>query len=162
MRLLQHLFPPRVSAIFPEASLQRITDVISSHEKEHYGEICFAVEQALPINDLLKKMDPRVRANEVFSELRVWDTEANSGVLIYLLLADHRIEIIADRGLAKVTTQQFWDDICKQMQEHMREKRYEEAVIGCIERVSAQLSAYFPRVDGQDDIDELPNRPHVL
>ena len=98
-RLFRHLFAPSARRLFPADSLQRIAAAIATGELRHRGEICFAVEPSLHPRRVLAGMQPRDRALEAFAQLRVWDTRANNGVLIHLLLADHRIEHIADRGL---------------------------------------------------------------
>src|SRR5690606_2593634 len=97
-RLFRHLFAPSAARLFREESLQRIAEAVARGEATHTGETCFAVESALPLRAVLAGVDARERAEEAFSRLRVWDTAANNGVLVYLLLADHRIEIVADRG----------------------------------------------------------------
>lgn len=162
MRLLRHLFARSARHLFPEETLQRITDAIAEGERQHRGEVVFAVESDLPVSAILTGLQPRERAQDVFVRLRVWDTEANNGVLIYLLLADHRIEIIADRGLRNRITDAQWRDVCGRIEEGMRAGQAAQAVVAGIQAVSDLLAEHFLRVDGDRDQDELPNRPHML
>src|SRR5690349_11934187 len=98
-RLARHLFSRSASRLFPADALERIAQAVARGEATHTGETCFAVESALPLRAVFAGVQARDRAVDAFSRLRVWDTAANNGVLLYLLLADHRIEIVADRGL---------------------------------------------------------------
>ena len=162
MRVLKHLFAPSARRLFPEARLHRISNAIAVGEQRHRGEICFAVEAALPASAVLAGRQARDRAGEIFSQLRVWDTEANNGVLLYLLLADHRIEIIANRGFRDRVSAEQWRGVCKLIEERLHSGEPEAAVVGGIEALSALVAEHFPR--GPDDVDhnELPNAPHVF
>lgn len=162
MRLFRHLFARSARHLFPEEALQRIADAIAEGERRHRGEVVFAVESDLPVSAILTGLRPRERAEEVFVRLRVWDTQDNNGVLIYLLLADHRIEIVADRGLRNRVSDAQWRDVCGRIEEGMRAGRAAEAVVAGIQAVSDLLVQHFPQVDGDHDEDELPNRPHML
>ncbi|MBD9478450.1 TPM domain-containing protein [Pseudoxanthomonas sp. PXM02] len=162
MRLLRHLFAPSSRRLFPEDSLQRITQAIADGERGHRGEVMFAVESNLPPGALLAGMQARERAHEAFVRLRTWDTDANNGVLIYLLLADHRIEIVADRGLTGRVSDAEWSAVCRLIEAEMRADHPEQAILEGIRAVSDHLARHFPQSDGQPDEDELPNRPHLL
>jgi uncharacterized membrane protein len=97
---------------------------------------------------------------QVFGQLGVWDTAANNGVLIYLLLADHVVEIVADRGIAARIAQSEWDGVCREMERHYREKRFGEGSVAGVRAVGRLLSRHFPgRRAGPD---ELPNQPVLL
>ena len=98
-RLFRHLSARDARRMFPTTDMARIAGAIAEGERRHRGEVCFAVESSLHWRDVLRGVQPRMRAEEAFARLRVWDTAGNNGVLIYLLLADRRIEIVADRGL---------------------------------------------------------------
>lgn len=161
-RMLRHLFPPSVRRRLSDAALARITAAIEAGEVKHTGEVCFAVEAALPWRDAWRGASPRDRAHEVFAQLRVWDTEANNGVLLYLLLADHAIEIVADRGFEDRVDADAWQAVCDEVQARLREGAFEAAIVLGVERLSSIVSAAFPRADGADDRNELPNRPTVL
>ena len=161
-RLLRHLFAPSARRLFPAERLQRIAAAIAESELRHSGEICFAVEAALPARAVLGGQQARDRALEVFAQLRVWDTDANNGVLLYLLLADHRIEIVADRGFdARVSAEQ-WRGVCQLIEERLRAGRSEAAVVDGVAAISELLARHFPRSAGDADRNELPDAPHVL
>lgn len=162
MRLLRHVFARSARHLFPEDSLQRIADAIAAEELRHRGEIMFAVESELPVGMILRGVQARQRAEVAFARLRAWDTEANNGVLIYLLLADHRLEIVADRGLNGRVSAEQWRGACLLMEERLRAGEAEQAVIRGIVAVSDLLAGHFPQIDGSPDQDELPNLPRIL
>jgi uncharacterized membrane protein len=162
MRLLRHVFARSAHHLFPEDSLHRIADAIAAGELRHRGEILFAVESELSPGMVLRGVQARARAEAAFARLRAWDTEANNGVLIYLLLADHRIEIVADRGLNGLVSAEQWRGVCLLMEERMQAGEPEQAVVRGIEAVSDLLAEHFPQIDGVPDRDELPNRPLIL
>ena len=160
-RLLRHLFAPSAARRFPQGSLQRIAAAVAAGEARHRGEVCFAVEAALPWRVLLAGGDARSRAQAAFARLRVWDTAANNGVLLYLLLADRRIEIIADRGLAGVASDEQWRGICVLMEDRLRAGDAEGAALAGIAAASDLLARHFPRQPGDIDENELPDLPHL-
>lgn len=161
-RLLRHLFPPSVRRWFPPASMARITAAIAAGEGTHTGEVMFAVEADLPLLAVWRGVSARQRATDAFARLRTWDTEANNGLLIYLLLADHAIEIVADRGLRGLVSDAQWRDVCESMGEQLRAKAPEQAVVQGVAAVSALLARHFPRRAGAADVDELPNEPQIV
>jgi uncharacterized membrane protein len=162
MRALRHLFAPPwiVRRAFPRPALDRIEAAIKASEQRHRGEIRVAVEGALEFLAVLRGLTPRERALEVFSLLRVWDTEENSGVLIYVQLVDRDIEIVADRGIAARIPQSEWDAICRRMEDAFRAARFEDGVLAGIAEVSALLERHFPAAPR--NADELPDRPVIL
>jgi uncharacterized membrane protein len=162
MRLLRHLFPPSSRRTFPPDALQRIAEAVAAGEARHRGEICFAVESALHARAVLRGASARERALEVFAQLRVWDTAANNGVLVYLLLADQRIEIVADRGLAGLVSAEQWRGVCQLIEERLQAGEPEDAAIAGIAAVSDLLAGHFPRAPGDGDENELPDRPMLL
>lgn len=162
MRLLRHVFARSARHLFPAESLQRIADAIATGELRHRGEIMFAVESELPAGMVLRGVQARQRAEAAFARLRTWDTEANNGVLIYLLLADHRLEIVADRGLNGLVSAEQWRGVCVLMEERLQAGEPEQAVIHGIEALSDLLAGHFPQIDGNPDQDELPNLPLIL
>lgn len=161
-RLVAHLFTGDARGRFPAADMERIAVAIAEGETRHAGEVCFAVEAALDVTDVLRGVQPRTRALDAFGRLRVWDTAANNGVLVYLLLADHRIEIVADRGLAGLVSDEQWRGVCLLMEERLRAGEFVDAVIDGIRAASDLLAAHFPQRPGGVDEDELPNRPVLL
>ncbi len=161
-RLLRHLLTDQwsVRRAFPPAAMRAIRDRIGEQERRHGGELRFAVEASLPLAQLWRGQDARSRAVELFGELRVWDTEHNSGVLIYLLLADKRVEIIADRGIHGKVGDAAWEAICGEMQRAFAAGRFEEGARLGVAAISDLLATHYPRAE--DDSDELPNEPLVL
>ena len=161
-RVLRHLLVThrRVKRAFPSDTLLAIDRAIKASEASHVGEIRFAVEGALDGTPLFKGQSARERAIDVFSQLRMWDTEHNNGVLIYLLLADRDVEIVADRGVhAKVGTQE-WEKICRAMETAFKQAHYEAGVVSGIQAVTQHLVAHFPAVG--NDRNELLDKPVVL
>jgi uncharacterized membrane protein len=161
-RLAQHLWigPPERDRLFPKASLQRITEAIAAAEVRHHGEIRFAVETSLHISEIARGVTARQKAIEAFARLGIWDTEANNGVLIYLLLADRDVEIVADRGVHAKVGPEGWEAICKKMEAEFRAGRFEAGVLAGIAEVGAYLEAHFPRTGS--DVNELPDAPVLL
>jgi uncharacterized membrane protein len=149
-----------VRRAFPARSLEAIRDAIAQSEAGHSGEIRFAVEHALDLGDLLRNRSARDRAIDVFSRLRVWDTERNNGVLIYLLLADRDVEIVADRGIHERVEAAGWEAICRQMEAAFGAGRFEAGVLEGIQAIGAHLRRHFPSTGGGEN--ELPDRPAVL
>ena len=144
---------------FGERVLDAIEAAIRATESQHSGEISFAVEAALEFGELWRGGSVHERAIEVFSELRVWDTAANNGVLIFLLLAERNVEIVADRGAAARIGPEDWERVCRTMEEHFRAGRFEEGAIGGVQSVGALLAQHFPATSGSTN--ELRDRPVV-
>jgi uncharacterized membrane protein len=140
--------------------MRMIEQAIRESEATHNGQIRFAVEAALDIGPLLRNQSARERAIDVFSFLRVWDTEHNNGVLVYLLLADRDVEIVADRGIARRVAPEEWERVCRDMEAAFREGRFENGVIDGIRAVSAHLARHHPGTGGRPN--ELPDQPVVL
>jgi uncharacterized membrane protein len=145
---------------FPRTVLATLRDDIAAGERAHEGEICFAVESRLGPLDVLWGLTARRRAEQVFAQLRVWDTERNTGVLIYLLLAERAIEIVVDRGIAARVSQERWQAICAELAEGLRRGHPHAAVRTAVAAVHAELRAHFSA--RADNIDERPNEPVVL
>ncbi len=158
LRIFRHLMATRsqVRRAFPEKALLSIEAAISEMEATHDGQIRFAVEHALDIGPLLRGQNAHERAIEVFSMLKVWDTEHNNGVLIYLLWADRGVEIVADRGIHARFGASGWENICREMEACFREGRFEAGIEGGIHAVGSVLQLHFPAMAGPD---ELSNKP---
>jgi len=161
-RTFKHLFAPDwlVYCAFPRAALMRIEAAIKQSEALHRGELRFAVEAGLDLLPVLRGLTPRQRALDAFSRLRAWDTEENSGVLIYVQLVDRDIEIVADRGISAKVEQAIWDAVCRRMEEAFRARRFEAGVLEGIAEITTLLTAHFPA--RRENPDELPDRPVVL
>jgi uncharacterized membrane protein len=156
--LLEHNW--RVRRIFPPQVLAAIKAAIKAGEATHSGQVRFVVEGALDGKPLFKNQSARERALDIFSHLRIWDTAHNNGVLIYLLLADRKVEIVADRGIDAKVGAAGWEKICKAMQTDFRSGNFETGVIKGIEAVSRQLAAHFPKHGSGPN--ELPDKPVVI
>jgi len=163
-RWFKHWFitPRRVHRLLPPDALDRIRAAIAKTEITHSGEIRFAVEASLPWSYLRRDAPARQRATMVFSKLRVWDTEANNGVLLYVGLADHAIEIVADRGIARQVPRHEWEAICNTVREHFRRDAFEEGVIAGVQAIGRHLEQHFPIAPGTVNPNELSDKPAVL
>jgi uncharacterized membrane protein len=161
-RIIKHLSVGRAALhrSFPRATLSKIRHTIAEVEQTHAGQIRFAVEASLALSPLLAGQTARERAIEVFSQLRVWDTEHNNGVLIYLLLADRDVEIVADRGVHAKLGQAVWESVCKEMEGAFRQDKFEQGVIAGVRSVGAHLARHYPQVGAK--INELPDQPVIL
>jgi uncharacterized membrane protein len=156
--LVQHHW--RAKQIFPPNVLARIEQAIQRGEATHAGQVRFVVEGALDGRPLFRNQPARARALDVFSQLRIWDTAHNNGVLIYLLLADRDVEIIADRGIDAKVGAAGWESICRAMEAEFAFGRFERGVIGGIEAVSRELAKHFP--PQSPHANELPDAPVVM
>jgi len=161
-RLFRHLSATRwrVNRAFSRRALTSIEEAVRASHRAHVGQVRFAVEGALHIGALLKGTSARERAVEVFSDLRVWDTEHNNGILIYLLLADRDVEIVADRGIHAKVDGREWEAICQAMEAHFRQGDYRSGVLRGIEQVTELLQKHFP-VQGPL-LDDLSSAPVVM
>ena len=162
-RILRHFFTGHMAVrrTFPEAALMAIEKAIEKSESSHRGEIRFAVEAALDTLPLLKDQSGRERAVEVFSHLHVWDTEHNNGVLVYLLLADRDVEIIADRGINVRVKAEEWESICREMEAAFAQGQFESGMISGIQAIGQRLREHFP-TETEGGENELPDRPVIL
>jgi len=149
-----------VRSAFPVSALESIERAIRTTEARHDGQIRFAVEAALDLSPLLAGQTAQQRAVEVFSQLHVWDTEHNNGVLIYLLLADRDVEIVADRGIHARLGQESWETICQEMEAAFREGHFEAGVLAGIHAVGEHLARHFPARSGKPN--EMPDSPVLL
>jgi uncharacterized membrane protein len=161
-RLFRHLFiwPGAIGRYLSNDAMRRIEAAIAASESTHLGEICFVVESNLHVFDILRKKSGKKRAIEVFSQFHVWDTEQNNGVLIYLLLADHDFEILADRGIHHHVGNAGWDRICQQMEAMFRQGQFEAGVLYGIAAISQQLAKHYSS-EGEN-VNELKNAPIIL
>ena len=140
--------------------MRAIEQAIAASEATHAGEIRFAIEAALEIGPLLQGQTARSRAIDVFSQLRIWDTEHRNGVLIYLLLADRDVEIVADRGIARKVDAEAWELICREMERAFAQQDYEGGVLNGIKAVGRHLSHCYPPAGSAAN--EVENAPTVL
>jgi uncharacterized membrane protein len=152
--------PIRARRAFPPATLDALQPRIAAAEKRHRGEIRFVVECELTTAQLWRDLTSRERARQVFAEQGVWNTQENNGVLIYLLLADRRVEIVADRGIGNRVEASQWEAACRMMESHFRDGRFEAGAAAGIDAVSGLLAAHFPATGERPN--ELPDRPKLI
>lgn len=151
-----------VRRVLPPEVLARLQARVAASERRHTGEIRLCIEAGLPTSYLWRDAPARERAIMLFGKLRVWDTEQNNGVLIYLLLAEHAIEIVADRGISRHVDAEAWRAMTQRMGAAFRDGRFEDGLTQALEEVSALQMAHFPRAEGEADRNELPDAPVVL
>jgi uncharacterized membrane protein len=161
-RIGRHLLASqaRTRRRFAQQDLQGIEAAIARVEARTSGEIRFVIETALELADLWAGLSPRDRAIQTFSDLHVWNTELRNGVLIYVLMADRDVEILADRGAAALIPPADWESVCRQMEAHFRAGRFAAGALAGVEAVGGLLERHFPRTSA--DRNELPNQPALL
>lgn len=161
-RLGRHFLTDHLSGRrkFSTHALKRIQDAVAAGERLHEGQVRFAVEASLPLTQVFRGLEPRARALQLFGQLGVWDTEHNNGVLVYVLLADRDVEIVADRGINRRVPQETWEAICRAMERAFGEGRFEEGAIDGVSAVGELLAQHFPR--SAPGPNELPDTPVVL
>ena len=145
----------------PPDALARIESRVAASEQHHSGEIRVSVEAGLPLSYLLKNLSARDRAIMLFGKLRVWDTEQNNGVLIYLMLAEHAIEIVSDRGLNQHVSPAQWQALITPMRAAFAQGSFEAGLLQAIDAIDGLLIRHFALAPGQTNVDELPNRPDL-
>lgn len=162
-RALRHLWMDEddLARALPPDALDRLAQHVASSEQTQSGEIRIHAEAGLPLSYLWRDATPRERAVTLFGKLRVWDTEENNGVLIYLLLAEQAIEIVADRGLARYVPQATWQALIGQMSTAFREGRYEQGLRQAVDEVTRLLARHFPQPPAEAGTNELPDRPTI-
>jgi uncharacterized membrane protein len=160
-RLIKHrwLDDSDTRRAIPPDMLERLARRVAASEGRHSGEIRICVEASLPTSYVLRGATARDRAVTLFGKLRVWDTEQNNGVLIYLLLAERAIEIVADRGLARRVEPDEWKRIVARMGGAFKEDRFEDGLTQALEEVTGLLVQHFPRAASAPDLNELPDEP---
>ncbi|MBK8121353.1 MAG: TPM domain-containing protein [Sulfuritalea sp.] len=162
IRLFKHLLLPDwwVQRVFAGADLAAIGTAIAACEKSHRGELRFVVEGSLPVSALWQGQSSRMRAVDLFASQRVWDTEENSGILIYVQLVDHRVEILADRGIAARVPQAEWDAVCRGMEASFRDGDWRRGALQAVTRAGELLAGHFPASGNNPN--ELPDQPLVI
>lgn len=161
-RALRHLFTTNRAGkkAFPEATLQAIQEVITEGEKLHRAEVQLIVEPSLPLSEIWEGTSSRERAIDLFSLHRIWDTEENSGILIYIDLADHQVEIVADRGIDHITSSDEWASVCSTMTSGFAQGNYHDSAIAALKLLNDILHDHLP--DTENLPNQLPNRPIIL
>jgi uncharacterized membrane protein len=161
-RFLRHvaMSPLKARRAFPPATLDALQARIASSEKRHRGEIRLVVEAELATSQLWRDVSSRDRARQVFAQQGVWNTAENNGVLIYLMLADRRVEIVADRGIDARVAASEWEAVCRMMEAHFRAGRFEPGALAGIDAVSELLARHFPATGERPN--ELEDRPSLI
>jgi TPM domain len=161
-RLVRHLLMTQgqLKRCFKSSVIEAIDEEIRISERSHSGEICFVVEAALDCYSIVKNKSPTARAMELFSRMHLWDTENNSGLLIYVLLADRTVVILADRGIHAKVGDEPWQKICLTMENHFKKGDYEYGAIAGIRAVTEQVEKYFSTAYA--DRNEISNRPVLI
>lgn len=149
---------------FPSATLAAIQTIITAGEDKHRAEIRLIVEPSLDLAAIMGGMTSRERAGELFTDYRIWDTEENCGVLIYINLADHQVEIIADRGIARLVPADHWHAVCKTMTDGFAQGLYHDSVVNGLQQLNAILKKYFPEGESTQSpqSNQLSNQPILL
>ncbi|NNH34826.1 hypothetical protein HLH12_04450 [Acinetobacter sp. NIPH 2377] len=160
-RWLKHfLYMPAAKRYFSKQDQATIAQAVTEAECGHVGEIQVVIEGHLPVNQAYFQ-NTRMRARQLFAELGVWDTEYNSGVLLYLNLCDRKVEIVIDRGIRKATEQVVWDEICQKMIKQLSRHQYREAVMTGVFSIGEVLNAFYAH-SAADQNNELSNKPIIL
>jgi uncharacterized membrane protein len=161
-RALRHLFSTRNEAerAFPPATLAAIGEAIAAGEQTHRGEVRLVVEKSLPLSAVWEGVTNRQRAISLFADYGIWDTEDNCGVLVYVNLADHKIDIVADRGINRQIPPATWQAICGTMTAGFAQGRFHEATLDAVGQVNALLRQHFPANGARPN--ELPDKPLML
>jgi len=161
-RFFRHslMHPVKAARAFPAATLDAVQREIAAQEKTHRGEICFVIEAELGFAQLWHDVDSRRRAREVFASRGVWNTEENNGVLIYVLLAEKRVEIVADRGISARVAENQWQAICREIEGFFAQGRFEEGAVAGVRGVAQLLEKEFP--GHGEKRNELPDRPELI
>jgi uncharacterized membrane protein len=164
LRLLKHrwLDEGDVHRALPSDALARLAERVRQSERRHSGEIRICIEAGLPLSYLWRHAPARERAIMMFGKLRVWDTEQNNGVLIYLLLADRAIEIVADRGLSRQVPADAWQALARQMGAAFKAGRFEQGLAAAVDEVDARLVQHFALAGGERNPNELPDLPVIV
>ena len=161
-RLFKHLLLPDwwAQRVFSRVDLAAIGAAVTACEKLHLGELRFVAEGPLPVSVLWHGLSPRARAVALFSSLRVWDTEENCGILIYVQLVDRKVEILADRGIAARVAQAEWDAVCRGMEARFRQGEWRRGALEAVTRAGELLVRHFPASGSNPN--ELPDQPLVI
>ena len=152
--------PAAARRAFPDRTMDAIAKAIAEGERRHRGEVCFVVEAELTTAQLWRGLSARDRAREVFALQGVWNTEENNGVLVYVLLAEHRVEIVADRGVDAHATPGEWQGIVDAMDAHFLAGHFEAGSLAGVNAVAELLARHFP--DAGEGRNQIPDRPIMM
>ena len=161
-RLFKHLFTIKAAAkrAFPPETLKAVEAAIAEGEKTHRAEVRLIVEHCLPMGAVLARLRPRQRAIELFGRYRIWDTEENCGVLVYVNMADRVVEIVPDRAVMRLITRDEWRAVCDTMTSGFAQGNFRDSTIAALNQLNALLQTHYPA--GKPHANQLPNQPVVL
>jgi uncharacterized membrane protein len=161
-RMIRHVCTSTATGrrAFPVSTLKAIEDAIAEGERHHRAEVRVIVEPALDAQTVLNGMSPRERARELFAQYGVWDTEENCGVLVYINLADHQVEIVADRGVGRLIAAQDWQAVCRTMTQGFARGDYHNSTLAALAQLNALLQEHYP--DDGSMRNQLTNQPMML
>lgn len=161
-RLWRHLSTGQASGrrAYPKEVLAEIQQIIADGEQLHRAEVRIIIEPAMPLDDVLENIHPRARARTLFSDYRVWDTEENCGVLIYLNLADHQVEIVADRGVGRLVQPAEWQAVCDTMTGQLKRGAYRDSTIAALRQLNELLHQKLPATG--ERVNQLSDKPIIL
>jgi uncharacterized membrane protein len=162
-RLFKHLFTTAAAGrrAFPAATLKAIETAIAEGEHLHRAEIRLIIEPALTASEILQQITSRQRALDLFAQYRVWDTEENCGVLIYINLADHKVEIVADRSIGRLVPVHDWQRLCQTMTQGFAQRAFHDSTVAALSEINALLQQHFP-ANGTARANQLPDRPLMI
>lgn len=161
-RFFRHLFTTAATGrrAFPEQTLLTIEELIGQGEKTHRAEIRLIIEPSLSVESILSRLTARERALELFGRFRIWDTEENCGVLVYINMADRQVEVIADRGIACKVSSHEWENICGIMTSGFKEGNFQESTLKALSTLNHLLEKHFPLTGNRAN--QLPDHPVLL
>ena len=161
-RLIKHMTTTKAKArrLFPAETLSAIEAAIADGEHQHRAEVRIIIEPALDVADIAARMTPRQRAVELFALHRIWDTEENCGVLVYINLADHKVEIVADRAIGRLIGKEDWHAVCQTMTKAFALRQYHQGVVAALAQLNQLLQRHFP--DNGTGDNQLSNKPMFL
>lgn len=161
-RLFRHLLTTKGTAgrTFPPETLKAIEAAIATGEQRHRAEVRLVIEHSLPMDAVFARVDPRQRAIALFSQLRIWDTEENCGVLVYINIADRKVEIVADRDVSRRVTQEEWNAVCRTMTEGFKRGEFRDSAAAAMQKLNALLEKHYPTEGAHPN--QLPNQPIML
>jgi len=145
---------------FPADTLAQLGAAITAGEQRHRGELRLIVENSMPSEAIWADLNNRQRALALFAEYGVWDTEDNCGVLVYVNLAEHKVDIVVDRGIGRTISPEVWQEVCGTMTRGFARGEFGASTLAAVERINSLLAQQFPATGARTN--ELPDQPMVL
>lgn len=163
VRILRHLSTTRGMArrAFPQATLKAAQAAIGTGESLHRAQLRLVIEPALALSALTERTTARGRAHALFSRYRIWDTEENCGVLIYINLAERKVEIVTDRAVGRAVARSDWEAACQVMTRGFAAGQFHDSLLAGVEHINSLLAQHFPARGGSRE-NELADRPVIV